>query len=1006
MKPERWHEIERLYHLARKRGPGDRESFLKEACAGDESLRREVESLLAWRPKAERFIESSPVEAAAAILAKEQPDQPMRGQADIHQMPVAPARFGPSRRRSLPPWWVMLIGAMFLLCAGTVYYDNFFGPDMGWMLVPAQNSPSPDYRVSSVVPGSGSDRAGFHVGDLVARQDLLVLAENARTGERYDWQIRRGSQSKVLSYTLRPKTLDFWLQREGIRCLSLVVVSLLYFVLAAIIVLTRPEDIVARWGALFLAQLGVVVIWAAYPLGSGTPEHWAVIRGLPLPFGAAVLIGLSCANMYPAGATTLLYSFPRRPFQRGWTGVLIWVLALVVTLPLALRAQWLPTYAPAKADAIAGSYLVAIPVLGVCFLIAAVVLLLRNYLKLHGINERRRLRFMIVGLAAGVFGGALFMIGTLPAAHAVRQLSVYSTLLVVLLSLPPVCTAYSILRHRMFDIRVMVRLGLRYAVARGLLLSLVPVVALALSIDLLQHRSQSLGEIMAGRGWIYAMLGLGAFLLHKRQKPWLEALDRRFYRERYNAQSILRSVVEDVRAAPSFTEEASRVVRQVEVALHPEFAAIFVRQPDDTVYRVVASRPAAPPAIPADSKFMSLVRVLRKPVQIEQTESGWLKRQLPAAESEFLTRTRVEWIFPISLAADQMEALVALGPKLSEEPYSREDQDLLGAITASLALLLQRSPAPARVGENFEECPECGNCYDSGTRLCPKEGAKLASFAFARLLDARYHFERRLGRGGMGTVYQAFDRELERRVALKLIRTDLTADADAAARFKREAKAAAGFTHPNVVTVYDYGVADDGRAYLVMELLNGCSLRQELLRCVRLEPGRVLEILGGVSSAITEAHEQMLLHRDLKPENIFLARLGQAEVAKILDFGLAKAIEPDGLTRGTTLTAPGVVIGTLPYMSPEQIRGEAPTRSWDLWGLAVVAYEMLAGVHPFGTSADWQRVMSENRFPPLDDNAPALTPELKEFFKRSLAIDPSQRPASARDFMLGLRAML
>jgi serine/threonine-protein kinase len=229
---------------------------------------------------------------------------------------------------------------------------------------------------------------------------------------------------------------------------------------------------------------------------------------------------------------------------------------------------------------------------------------------------------------------------------------------------------------------------------------------------------------------------------------------------------------------------------------------------------------------------------------------------------------------------------------------------------------------------------------------------------------------------------------------------------EAVARFRREAKVAAGFSHPNVVTIHDFGVADDSRAYLVMELLDGCGLREELLRCVRLESKHALEILRGVASAVTAAHEQKLLHRDLKPENIFLARSGQAEVAKILDFGLAKALAPGGGTESMTQTAPGMLIGTLPYMSPEQIRGEPPAESWDLWAIAIVAFEMLAGVHPFGTSADWRSVLIKTRLPPLNLDVPALTPQLREFFERCLSVDRAQRPASVRHFMVELQAAL
>lgn len=441
---------------------------------------------------------------------------------------------------------------------------------------------------------------------------------------------------------------------------------------------------------------------------------------------------------------------------------------------------------------------------------------------------------------------------------------------------------------------------------------------------------------------------------------------------------------------------------QIETALHPEFTAILVREPGENVYRVLAARPAAPPEIPADSRLMSLVRVLGKPVEIEQTETGWLRRQLPPEESDFVKRARLEWIFPISLAADQTEALVALGPKLSEEPYSREDQDLLEGITASLALLLQRSPAPTVVRESFEECPECGACYDAGTLLCTTEGARLTTLPFARLLDARYQFERRVGRGGMGTVYEALDTELERHVAVKLIRADMTVHAEAAVRFKREAKAAAGFTHPNVVTVYDYGVAEGARPYLVMELLKGCTLRQELLRQKRIVPARVVEILRGVCAAVEAAHQRRLLHRDLKPENIFLAQAGTQEVAKVLDFGLVKAIAPSDEEQTATLadTGPGILVGTMRYMSPEQLRGEVPAASWDLWALAVVAYEVLIGTHPFAAegAADWHRAILAGRVIPPRTHLQDAPASWDCFFGRALALDVNLRPSSATQF--------
>ena len=318
-------------------------------------------------------------------------------------------------------------------------------------------------------------------------------------------------------------------------------------------------------------------------------------------------------------------------------------------------------------------------------------------------------------------------------------------------------------------------------------------------------------------------------------------------------------------------------------------------------------------------------------------------------------------------------------------------------ITSSLALLLEQSPVPDTTRGGFEECPQCGTSYDSGSGRCTKEGAKLTPLPYPRLLARRYRFEQRLGEGGMGRVYQAFDTELERRVAVKLIRPDLTASTEAAARFKREAKAAASFAHPNVVTAHDFGMAEDRRAYLVMELLKGCTLRQEIHQRGCLPAVRALWILRDVCSAVDAAHKQRLLHRDLKPENIFIVCAGSRETAKILDFGVAKPIAPGYEPRTVGETGSGVLVGTVKYMSPEQLCGEKPSESWDLWALAVVAYEMLTGADPFVDAelSERRKSMLAGRVTPLQTRLPEAPASWQRFFDRALAIGIESRPASA-----------
>ncbi|MBP1596942.1 MAG: prkC 39 [Acidobacteria bacterium] len=223
------------------------------------------------------------------------------------------------------------------------------------------------------------------------------------------------------------------------------------------------------------------------------------------------------------------------------------------------------------------------------------------------------------------------------------------------------------------------------------------------------------------------------------------------------------------------------------------------------------------------------------------------------------------------------------------------------------------------------------------------------------------------------------------------------ASADATARFRQEAKAAASFTHPNVDTVHDFGVAGDHRAYLVMELLRGSTLRQELTRQGRLPMTRALAVLSGVCTAVDAAHRQRLLHRDLKPENIFLVQAAGVELPKILDFGVVKSLAPSDTTQSAGRTGPGMLLGTLRYMSPEQLRGEKPAESWDLWALSVIAYEMLAGAHPFAAASvlEVHNAVLAGHVTPLRKHLPEAPPGWQQFFDRALAMRIESRPGSA-----------
>ena len=205
-----------------------------------------------------------------------------------------------------------------------------------------------------------------------------------------------------------------------------------------------------------------------------------------------------------------------------------------------------------------------------------------------------------------------------------------------------------------------------------------------------------------------------------------------------------------------------------------------------------------------------------------------------------------------------------------------------------------------------------------------------------QLLDGRYAILRKLARGGMATVYLADDQRLTRTVAIKVMHEGLGDDQDFIGKFDREARAAARLSHPNVVSVFDQGL-HRGRPYIVMEYVEGCTLRHMIIREGSFSPERALDLLIPVSSAVAAAHESGLIHRDIKPENILISDRGQIKVA---DFGLARAVSAQ------TATATGMLIGTVSYIAPELVtHGRADPRC-DVYALGVVLYEMLTGMKP------------------------------------------------------------
>src|SRR5262245_41545856 len=263
-----------------------------------------------------------------------------------------------------------------------------------------------------------------------------------------------------------------------------------------------------------------------------------------------------------------------------------------------------------------------------------------------------------------------------------------------------------------------------------------------------------------------------------------------------------------------------------------------------------------------------------------------------------------------------------------------------------------------------------------------------------------------LGRGGMGDVYLAADTRLGREVALKLLPAEFANDSERVKRFEREARIASSLNHPNILTIYEIG--RDGEAvFIATEFVKGETLRQRLADGA-IDPAEAVDVAVQIASALEAAHSAGIVHRDIKPENVMLRPDGYV---KVLDFGLAKPVEvalaPSGYssmpTRDSCETAPGALIGTFRYMSPEQARGQSLDHRSDLWSLGAVFYEMLAGAPPFDgeTPSDIIAAILTREPPPLKE---LTEPELQNVvWTRTLAKDLDRRYQSTHELLLDLQ---
>ena len=305
-------------------------------------------------------------------------------------------------------------------------------------------------------------------------------------------------------------------------------------------------------------------------------------------------------------------------------------------------------------------------------------------------------------------------------------------------------------------------------------------------------------------------------------------------------------------------------------------------------------------------------------------------------------------------------------------------------------------------------CPVCERKFPDKMTLCSADAAVLKRLddpLIGQTLAGKYKIEKLIKTGGMGSVYRGRHVLMDKTVAIKVLRPSLAGDDAVVARFSREAKAASKISHPHAVSVTDFGEAENGVVFLVMEYLDGRTLKDVIAREGRLSLDRAVEIVRQVAGALDAAHGQGVIHRDLKSENIMLVSHNGDEWAKVLDFGIAKILQPVGSAADAEITQANLVVGTPQYMSPEQCSqsGALDARS-DVYSLGIIVHEMLTGQLPFtGESATVVMMKQVQDAPPsVLESRSQLPGAVDQVIKRALAKQPIDRFQSAGELSTAL----
>lgn len=882
-------------------------------------------------------------------------------------------------------------------------------------------------RLLSVTPDGAADRAGLRPGDtIVSINDEPVTSGLAslyvvEAGQAVPVVFERGGQRQTTQVV--PVTLEE-ARREAIRLGGASTLGAIagymhfplhaWMLLLGVVVLSlRPNNADARlaaltfayWagGSFFFEDAGLGALLA--PLGVGLRTAFFLVDAFFIAafFGAC----LHFALIFPTGQAV-----------RRWAPVefLLYVATVPIFLEAAANGVRRAASPPAAVMPVSTNVYMTF---GPTLLLIALAVLAARFTRMTDLNARRRLELVFLSLLPGVLGFLVYVVVSRGGASSLWIQIGRLTMLVGTMA-GSGFFAYAVVRHRMFNIRFLLRRSLQYALARGTLLTLMALPVVGLLWFLYIHRGDSITVLLTREPALYLLLIVPLLMVVIYRRRVLDAVDRRFFREQYDARRLLLHVVSMVRDG-SDTLGVSRVaLDEIEKALHPKHVSLWQLDVQENVFRRGIYRgagPGAPPPLPASSALVTLLATDSEPIDLHNHQTRAMIGRLPVPERLWLGSAVAYLLVPL-IFEQRLVGVMVLGERMSEEPYSREDRELLRTLAAQLAFTLDYSrlrASPSLVWqpntaittppEMMKLCPSCGRCYEATQIHCDADQRALVpEEGVPRHIDDKYVITRLLGRGGMGSVYMATQKRLNRPVAMKVLLTHLVGSSSMQGRFEREARIVARLRHPGIVTIHDFGVLRTGHAYLVMEYLEGQTLRKTILSGAQ-PVEKMLEIIGPVGEAIESAHRAGVVHRDLKPENIMLVRNHDGEFTpRVLDFGLAKMSNPSGDEEATLVQSghSAGLVGTLMYMAPEALSGRTADARSDQYSLALITYELLAGTHPFGTATDLASVVKGHTDlppPPLSDRVRGISERVAKAVHRALAKKPAERFGSVAEFV-------